>query len=257
MAGGGSKEANYWPGFVDALSNVVVVMVFVLVVFTIALIHFSQNKAKEMVQAAVQESQSEAEKQGSTEAMLIAEKAMREKEQMAAKVEQLTQALAESQRREKAAARASASNNAPSSQDARGGVTSRSQAGAVTKAEVEADTVTNEAGAQVADAEIRGEQSALAITFTRGNFELSDNTRKLLDVAFTKIAANASAQGIELVAAAETGPYSEGRRLSYYRNLALRNWLIEKGIPPSKIRVRIADKNTGGDRGVVQLSVAK
>ncbi|MEZ5651528.1 MAG: hypothetical protein R3E87_13410 [Burkholderiaceae bacterium] len=48
MAGGG-KEANYWPGFVDALSNVVVVMVFVLVVFTIGLIHFSQNKAKEIV----------------------------------------------------------------------------------------------------------------------------------------------------------------------------------------------------------------
>ena len=55
MAGGG-KEANYWPGFVDALSNVVVVMVFVLVVFTIGLIHFSQNKAKEIVaQAALDE----------------------------------------------------------------------------------------------------------------------------------------------------------------------------------------------------------
>jgi hypothetical protein len=43
----GGKETNYWPGFVDALANVVVTMVFVLVVFVIALLYFAQNKAKE------------------------------------------------------------------------------------------------------------------------------------------------------------------------------------------------------------------
>src|SRR5690349_22145149 len=33
----GGKTANYWPGFVDALTNVVIAMVFVIVVLAIAL----------------------------------------------------------------------------------------------------------------------------------------------------------------------------------------------------------------------------
>ena len=38
MAGGSStREQNYWPGFVDALTNVVLVMVFVIVVFAISM----------------------------------------------------------------------------------------------------------------------------------------------------------------------------------------------------------------------------
>ena len=56
------------------------------------------------------------------------------------------------------------------------------------------------------------------------------------------------------VGVAESGPYSEGRRLSYYRNLALRNWLIEKGIPASQIRMRIADVDSGQPEGLVRLS---
>jgi type II secretory pathway pseudopilin PulG len=41
------KEPNYWPGFVDALSNVVLTLVFVLVIFVFALLMASQKvKAK-------------------------------------------------------------------------------------------------------------------------------------------------------------------------------------------------------------------
>lgn len=59
MAGGGSdKEQNYWPGFVDALSNVVLTLVFVLVVFVFALTMMT-NKAsmavEQIVKARVEE----------------------------------------------------------------------------------------------------------------------------------------------------------------------------------------------------------
>lgn len=50
-----TKEQNYWPGFVDALSNVVLVLVFVLVVFVFALLIVSSKvnqKAKKMVEEA-------------------------------------------------------------------------------------------------------------------------------------------------------------------------------------------------------------
>jgi hypothetical protein len=41
----GGREANYWPGFVDALSNVVLTLVFVLVIFVFALL-MASNKVK-------------------------------------------------------------------------------------------------------------------------------------------------------------------------------------------------------------------
>ena len=50
-----SKEQNYWPAFVDALSNVVLTLVFVLVIFVFALVISSnkvEKKANEIIQAA-------------------------------------------------------------------------------------------------------------------------------------------------------------------------------------------------------------
>lgn len=54
MAGGGDKEQNYWPGFVDALSNVVLTLIFVLVVFVFALALVA-NKAKNAVEQIVEQ----------------------------------------------------------------------------------------------------------------------------------------------------------------------------------------------------------
>ncbi|MBZ8141346.1 hypothetical protein CLD22_15755 [Rubrivivax gelatinosus] len=47
MSGGG-KNGDYWPGFVDALTNVVIAMVFVIVVLAIALSFSAQLLAKRM-----------------------------------------------------------------------------------------------------------------------------------------------------------------------------------------------------------------
>ncbi|KQY81708.1 MULTISPECIES: hypothetical protein [Roseateles] len=58
MAGGGSKNGDYWPGFVDALTNVVIAMVFVIVVLAIALSFSAQMLAKRMA-AKIAEQQAE------------------------------------------------------------------------------------------------------------------------------------------------------------------------------------------------------
>jgi hypothetical protein len=44
----GGRTANYWPGFVDALTNVVIAMVFVIVVLAIALSFAAQMMGKKM-----------------------------------------------------------------------------------------------------------------------------------------------------------------------------------------------------------------
>ena len=60
----GGKEQNYWPGFVDALSNVVLTLVFVLVIFVFALMISSnkvENKMKEVVFAEKAQKDSQAQ----------------------------------------------------------------------------------------------------------------------------------------------------------------------------------------------------
>lgn len=54
MEGGGGREQNYWPGFVDVLSNVVLTLVFVLVVFVIAL-SLSANKVEKKLQEVIEQ----------------------------------------------------------------------------------------------------------------------------------------------------------------------------------------------------------
>lgn len=56
--GGGGKGGDYWPGFVDALTNVVIAMVFVIVVLAIALSFSAQILAKRMA-AKIAEQQAE------------------------------------------------------------------------------------------------------------------------------------------------------------------------------------------------------
>lgn len=46
----GGKTANYWPGFVDALTNVVIAMVFVIVVLAMALSFAAQLMSKRLAQ---------------------------------------------------------------------------------------------------------------------------------------------------------------------------------------------------------------
>lgn len=54
----GGGETNYWPGFVDALSNVVLTLVFVLVIFVFALV-MASNKVEEKLKqmATIQKSE--------------------------------------------------------------------------------------------------------------------------------------------------------------------------------------------------------
>lgn len=235
MAGGGAndKEVNFWPGFVDALANVVVTMIFVVVVFTIALLYFAQNKVKEALASA-----QKAETVPVPTPPPVAS---------AATVIELQRRVTELQRENEQLRRqtqTAARSSAPP------------QAGSVPRAEVQIAESAPPPGPAPALARIQGLESSLQIIFPAGTIEMDAPSIARLEAAFATIAERARSEGIELVGIAEAGPYSEGRRLSYYRNLALRNWLIERGIPAARIRMRLADVDSGRPQGIVQLSPA-
>jgi hypothetical protein len=55
MAGGGKGGDSYWPGFVDALTNVVIAMIFVVVVLAIALSFAAQMMGKKIAEQYIKE----------------------------------------------------------------------------------------------------------------------------------------------------------------------------------------------------------
>jgi hypothetical protein len=55
MAGGGKGGDSYWPGFVDALTNVVIAMIFVVVVLAIALSFAAQMMGKKLAEQYIKE----------------------------------------------------------------------------------------------------------------------------------------------------------------------------------------------------------
>ena len=234
MAGGSanSKEVNFWPGFVDALANVVVTMIFVVVVFTIALLYFAQNKVKEALASA-----QKAETPVPTPAPVASAATLAELQRRVTELQRENEQL---RRQTQTAARSSAP----------------PQAGSIPRAEVQIAESAPPPGPAPALARIQGLESSLQIVFPAGTIEMDAPSIARLEAAFAAIADRARSDGIELVGIAEAGPYSEGRRLAYYRNLALRNWLIDKGVPAARIRMRLADVDSGRPQGIVQLSPA-
>lgn len=55
MSGGGSGANAYWPGFVDALTNVVIAMIFVVVVLAISLSFAAQMMGKKLGEKMIEE----------------------------------------------------------------------------------------------------------------------------------------------------------------------------------------------------------
>ena len=64
MSSSGKGDANsYWPGFVDALTNVVIAMIFVVVVLAISLSFAAQLMAKKMAEQYIQEHSKKSDKE--------------------------------------------------------------------------------------------------------------------------------------------------------------------------------------------------
>lgn len=249
----GGKEANYWPGFVDALSNVVVTMVFVMVVLVIGLLYYSQNKAKEMMAAARHDTEERLAGGGKADPELAKKLAELMKENEALKKE-LTAAKAAKGATGATTSSASAAPGAAVGAGVEtGGV--KLQAGSVAKADVKVAEAEGKPGNTPAVAQIRGNQAAIEVNYPARTHELDKASLASLEAQFAAISERAKASGVELAAISEPLPYSEGRRLSYYRNLTLRNWLIDHGVPAAKIRARIAEGTTGRETGQVMISI--
>ena len=185
----GGRQQNFWPGFVDALSNLVLTLVFVMVIFVLALFYLSSKVSQTKLEALCP----------ATKAELAEVQKELEKTREELKIAQAGQ------------------------------IKER-----VDITEKKTPTVKTE---KLSTETTSG--SSIIIRFPMGVVELDDEAKQALDKFFDKLIA--SGQEISTSLSAVPGPetYSEGKRLSFFRAVAVRNYLISKGVAKSNIESRV------------------
>jgi|UniRef100_UPI000D3A8EAD hypothetical protein len=229
MAGGSvsSREQNFWPGFVDALTNVVLVMVFVVVVFAIAMFGAMLKVSKVHVAKQVElqtKQQSEAVQVVAQQALVDVAQARAEAAAAGERTEQLRK---ENQRLSEALQRA-----APQASGA-----------------AAAQRRVPQAMAPVA---IFGRSPAIDVSYALGVTSLEKKLLDALDVAMGSFEGAARWEVSLQATMAEPTP-SEARRLAFYRLAVVRDHLVAKGVAPERISVVIQDARSSDDRSHVLI----
>ena len=191
------KEQNFWPGFVDALSNLVLTLVFVMVIFVLALFYLSSKVTQSKMDALCPATKVELEqvKKELEETRSALRAALAEAGQIKARVD-----------------------------------VSEKKPAPITKNKVSTET------------SVIG--SAIIIRFPIGLAELDDGAKEVLDKALAPILATGEQVKASLNAVPGPETYSEGKRLSFFRAVAIRNYLISKGVSKDSIESKMLDQGS-------------
>lgn len=220
------KEQNYWPGFVDALSNVVLTLIFVLVIFVFALV-MASNKVEERMQQVTAMEQPSKEKiedlqqeLASVKAELSKVKSQNPNDQTSAEKDNADQEFV--------------ANN--SVQDTLINVEEKAKA-----VRAGAISISNQ------------EKNKVAIVFPSSVTEMDEKAEGEINASLDKV--QPLYQGKKVLVRSILGQesYSTAKRLAYYRALTARNFLIEKrNIETSLISMTLVNAD-GQQNGRVEI----
>lgn len=230
---GHGKELNYWPGFVDALSNVVLTLVFVLVVFVFALVMASNKVGQKVLELA------EIAKERETQRVVAESEMVDLRQELRDALTALQEQRTENERLKKLVEELKR-NHVPGAEE---------QNALKEKVQIKVDAKPVAANTED-EAELEKGSGVILITFPRGIFELNDKAKAELEksLAAQKSQMAGMTAHVKSIMGAET--YSEARRLAYYRGLTVRNSLIDQGLGTGKtIHITVEqDKEVGDGR---------
>jgi hypothetical protein len=234
------EQQDYWPGFVDALSNVVLTLVFVLVVIVFALVLSSNKVEQKAIELARESHEKQVQKTAAESEMMDLRKELRE----AMKALQDAQALAAELKKQLEALK---------SQDP--GKESKSQL--QPKIKIAVDPAKQAKKQAIEDSEIDQNVGVIVISFPLGVFELSDKAKEDLATALApyKDKLTSTAPALRSIQGAES--FSEARRLAYFRGLSVRNFLIDKGYGTGKTISVLLDQEAEVGDGRVEIRFRK
>jgi hypothetical protein len=244
------KEQNFWPGFVDALSNVVLVMIFVVVVFVVTLFYYSQKLAEYKAHKYVEKRDTDvqimhpatagARDQGNSETTQQLADAPQPGQD--AKDKQIMDLKAQvATLRVKLAGQAVAAAVAAVTGSTRSDNDAQNHLIEVKAGERVKQTETG--------ARLDSSADAIVLHFSGDNTTLDEATIKALhnDVAPWVERLKKGPGKIVVSGAAGALGYSEGRRRAYYRAIAVRNQLIALGVEPARVLSRVVPGESTAD----------
>lgn len=288
MARRSSDEAeNHWPGFVDALSTIVMVVTFLLIILSIAIFAISQQVAKSYIESVAERTQQGGGDKWSSESKLasgenqakietpkqksdLQKKAQNEGAQRKDKDTQNVKQKSEDAQ-DSAQSSASQTSKAPEArfqQKLAERLTQDIEVKSETRFTLRSrDVDVDERRIVVASDERADEQeqkievkTALSIltlefddTTTRLAPETIDEVNTFLDEQKDNIDDGKIA--IWSFASSTVGSVSEAKRIAYYRALSARNEIVKTGFPPEKITVQVRIAKTDDQKNLLKIIV--
>jgi hypothetical protein len=249
MSHGADEGENYWPGYVDALTSMVQVLAFVMMLLSMAVFVLSQNAAKSAVEAIARAEQVNVPKN--------------------ANVTELTEAIIEKVR--KRPAMQSASNEMRQVDASAKGSEGKTQVDNRLTASTDARTVDGRVDSpqtsrlpMVSPVDRPGPPSLaaekrLAVRFEDRGFDL--NAREASNVGTfveEQLAAGKNVSlGVRAYAYSGGGRLTEERRVAYYRALVVRAALIGRKASAGNLQIKIFDTLDREQGSIVDIFVIK
>jgi hypothetical protein len=224
-------EENYWPGYVDALTTMTMVLTFIMLVLGLAVFSLSQNVSKGML-----ESIANAMKltDGMSKDMspdditrMVIERVEKQDEAMVA-------ARAEASRL--AGVRPYEAHQSPSGQAVEPG----DPGSAMVERRIESAALAPTAPT-IPVTTVLKQQAQLRLVYKPRATGLDDAAREAIAQALAADSALQTAKTVEIIAGVDSGnlAVSDANRIAYYRALILRGQLMVAGIPADRIKVRV------------------
>ena len=236
MAHGSEEDGDYWPGYVDALTSMVQVLAFVMMLLAMAVFVLSQNVAKSAVEAIAKAAKMDVPADADVNQLTSKVLEALEKQQ---KVEP-TEAVPPPPPPPAATADATVEAPAPNATTVGVSPERRSSSRPVSREKpVEPASDAKRINLRFADRAFRIDQRGIAeLAAFVGDTRAAESKTRLVIRAF---------------ASSADGALSEARRLAYYRAMTVRRELTERKIRPEEIRINVYDTNDKDQGSSVEI----
>jgi len=243
MARRAEEEANHWPGFVDALSTIVMVITFLLILLGLTLFIMMQ---KIQSSANASDAQQDTEQSDGPSPALVA---------------QTTSKSASADLQKQSSPEAPEGRSIPNKSDdlrQEEKIETQDKLTIITRKteeKVRVKVISPERDTPDAPIVVTSAALSIEVTFSQDATRLDEQAAEQVDNALArKIARGETGQyEIRSIASSKVGSVSDAKRKAYYRALAMRNILLKRGVAANQIQTRVSMAQPGetDDRVIV------
>ena len=257
MAKRAEEAENHWPGFVDVLSTIVMVVTFLLIILGIVIFVISKNISTELAKAAkeVEEAQ-----------VALAEaqdKAIEAKKQIETQSKQAESKQVESQDQNQQKSASSSKSAASFRVQLSEELTQNDEIDSEDKLSVRTRQTKNTKQIVISTTEqetdprkvkVTSATAVLSLVF-KGGVKISDEVSGEVQnyLKTNSDAGQSDRYEIRSFFNTDKGSISEAKRLAYYRALATRNQLLTLGVEAGNIALKVSSSERSGDAGKVNI----